>query len=403
MEKITPDEVTMTERSQTATVRLYEEDSHRFDFTATVLSCEESKQGYAVVLDRTAFFPTGGGQPHDSGTLNGQTVLDVAIVGDVVLHTVREPLPVGATVCGRVDAAVRRARMAAHTGEHLLSAVLWRRHGLRNVGFHLGKDEVTCDFDGVLDEAALTAAEEEVNRLIRENHPVTATYPAPETLAALDYRSKLDLTENVRIVAVGKDGEIDRCACCAPHVKATGEIGILRIVAKENWKGGMRLHLLCGEDALLRIREEAACIAALSTHLSAKPEGRAVREAVLRLTEENKALRTELDALNDALSAVTVASLSMHDAPVCLFDTREDAVALRKLANLAHAKTGGTVAVFGGCDAKGYKLVLCGKEGMKALLARLAEALPLRGGGSDSLVCGSVKATEIEIREAWDS
>lgn len=392
----------MTERSKTATVRLYEVDSHIWDFTATVLSCEESEKGYAVVLDRTAFFPTGGGQPYDSGTLNGLSILDVAIEGDVILHTVKEPIAVGTKADGQIDAAVRRARMAAHTGEHLLSAVLWRRHGLRNVGFHLGKDEVTCDFDGVLDEAALTAAEEEVNRLIRENHPVTATYPAPETLAALDYRSKLDLTENVRIVAVGKDGEIDRCACCAPHVKATGEIGILRIIAKENWKGGMRLHLLCGEDALLRIREEAACVAALSTLLSAKPEGKAVREAVLRLTEENKTLRTGLDTLNDALSAVTIASLPTEDTPICLFDPRDDAVALRKLATLAHGKTGGTVAVFGGCDAKGYKLVLCGKEGMKALLARLTERLPIRGGGSDSLVCGSVMATEEEIRAAWE-
>ena len=270
------------------------------------------------------------------------------------------------------------------------------------MGFHLGKDEVTCDFDGVLNEAALIAAEEEVNRLIRENHPVTTSYPAPEALTSLDYRSKLDLTENVRIVAVGENGVIDRCACCAPHVKATGEVGLLRLVAKENWKGGMRLRILCGGDALRRIREEAACVSFLSALLSAKPEGEAVKAAVLRLTEENKALRQELDARNDALSAATVAALPQDGSPACLFDLRDDAVALRKLATLAHSRTGGTVAVFGGCDRDGYKVVLCGKEGMKALLAHLSRSLPVRGGGSDTLVCGSVKATEADIRAAWE-
>jgi alanyl-tRNA synthetase len=384
-------------------MRLYEEPPHCFSFTATVLSCEATERGYAVVLDKTAFFPTGGGQPYDDGTLNGQAVLDVAIEGDEILHTVKEPLPVGKTVEGVLDDKERRRRMASHTGEHLLSAVLWRCHGLRNVGFHLGKEEVTCDFDGVPDEAALTAAEEEVNRLIRENHPVATYYPEPAVLTTLDYRSKLDLTENVRIVAVGEDGEIDRCACCAPHVKATGEVGLLRIVAKENWKGGMRLRILCGGDALVRTREEGACVSFLSALLSAKPEGEAVKKAVLRLIEENKALKQELDTLNDTLNASIIASLSSDGAPVCLFDTREDAVALRKLANLAHAKTGGTVGVFGGNDAEGYKVVLCGKAGMKALLAHLTASLSVRGGGSDTLVCGSVKATEIEIREAWDS
>jgi hypothetical protein len=134
-----------------------------------------------------------------------------------------------------------------------------------------------------------------------------------------------------------------------------------------------------------------------------KPEGEAVKKAVLLLIEENNALKQELDTLNDTLNASIIASLSSDGAPVCLFDTREDTVALRKLANLAHAKTGGTVAVFGGSDAEGYKVVLCGKAGMKALLAHLTASLPVRGGGSDTLVCGSVKATEIEIREAWDS
>ncbi len=391
----------MTERSSTVTRRLYEDDSHLFEFRAAVLSCEKRGEGYAVVLNQTAFFPTGGGQPCDGGTINGLTVLDAAIEGEAVVHTVPEALPVGAEVLGQVDADTRLRRMAAHTGEHLLSAVLWRRHGLHNVGFHLGSLDVTCDFDGVLEEDALREAEKEVNRLIRENHPVTASYPAPDRLASLSYRSKLELTENVRIVSVGEEGEIDRCACCAPHVKATGEIGLFRIVSKENRKGGMRLHILCGEDALTRAREEADCVAFLSSLLSAKPEGMAVKEAVLRLCEESKALKESLSALNDGMNEQVVGALPAEGRPLCLFDPRGDAVALRKLASLAHGKTGGAVAVFGGSDGEGYKFVLCGKERLKALYAVLSKALPCRGGGSDTLVCGSAKASRREIEEAW--
>jgi len=390
----------MTERSHSSTLRLYETDPHLTVFTAAVLGCCRTDKGYDVVLNQTAFFPTGGGQPCDGGTLGGYPVLDVRIETDTVRHTLPSPLPLGGTVTGVVDQEPRLRRMANHSGEHLLSAVLAKRHGLRNVGFHMGSRDVTCDFDGIIDDEALRTAEDEVNRLIRENHPITSAYPSPETLATLDYRSKLDLTEHVRIVSIGENGTVDRCACCAPHVTATGEIGILRIVEREHYKGGLRLHILCGADALERIREEADCIVALSTLLSAKPEGGAIQEAVRRLWEEHEGQKENLSFLNDVLNETICQGLDDGSPFICHFDLRDDAVALRKLAALANRKTGTPVAVFGGSDTAGYKLVLCADSGLKARYASLTKLLPCRGGGSDSLICGSVKADRAAIEAA---
>lgn len=393
----------MTERYATTTLRLYETDSHLMVFTATVLSCEKAKNGYDVVLDRTAFFPTGGGQPCDSGTLDGIPVSDVRIEGETVHHTLPSPLSVGSEVTGEIHRETRLRRMANHSGEHILSSVIAKRYGLANVGFHMGSKDVTCDFNGLLNEASLRSVEDEVNRIIQENHPITTSYPSADILAALDYRSKLTLTENVRIVAIGRDGEIDRCACCAPHVASTGEIGILRIMESEHYKGGLRLHILCGADALDRIRDDSACITALSTLLSAKPEGNAVREAVRHLYEENKAQKDTLSRLNDALNERICAALTPSTAPLCLFDSRSDPTVLRKLATMAMETVQNTVAVFGGNDAEGYKFVLCADSGLKALYADLSKALPCRGGGSDSLICGSVKAEKNTIEAAFQA
>jgi alanyl-tRNA synthetase len=393
----------MTERSATTTIRLYETDSHLMRFTATVLSCERTKNGYDIVLERTAFFPTGGGQPCDGGTLDGLPVLDVKIEGETVHHTLPAPLSVGSEVTGEIDREIRLRHMANHSGEHILSSVIAKCHGLSNVGFHMGSKDVTCDFNGILDEAALRVVEDEVNRIIRENHPITASYPSSETLASLDYHSKLALTENVRIVAIGEDGCIDRCACCAPHVASTGEIGILRIVESEHYKGGLRLHILCGADALDRIRDDAACIAALSILLSAKPEGQAVGDAVLHLCEENKALKDTLSQLNNALNERICATLTPSATPLCLFDSRSDPTVLRKLATMAMETVQSTVAVFGGDDNEGYKFVLCADSGLNALYADLSKALPCRGGGSDSLICGSVKTEKTAIEATFQA
>lgn len=388
----------MTERNVKKTECIYETDASVTVFSATVLSCEAKEEGgYAVILDRTAFFPSGGGQGCDLGTLDGAEVIDVSLDGDAVLHTVTAPLAVGQSVTGHLDLARRRRQSAAHTAEHILSSVLFRRFGLHNVGFHLGHEDTTCDFDGFLDKATLDGVEREVNTILRENHPVTAVFPTAEELKTLDYRSKLDLHENVRIVMIGEDGSVDRCACCAPHVTATGEVGLLYLTDAYRYKGGMRIHLLCGEDALRLVRQNGNGLAFLSSLLSAKPSADDVITAVERLLAENKEQKAAFSALNDTLNETICRSLP-KGRRLCLFDRRDDAVALRRLATMCYEKAKAPTLICGGADGA-YRFVLCADE-PRLLYDALASRLSLRGGGKGSVLCGTLEEARSTIEKA---
>lgn len=391
----------MTERNTTETLRLYETDASLMSFDAAVLSCEKDGEGYVIVLDRTAFFPTGGGQGCDLGRLGDAEVWDVVIRDGQVIHRVRSPLAVGSMVEGVLDTARRRRHMAAHTAEHILSSVLFRRYGLQNVGFHLGHEDTTCDFDGYLDRNALADVEAEVNDILRENHPVYAIFPDREKLASLDYRSKLDLQDNVRLVVIGREGEIDRCACCAPHVTATGEVGLMLVTDAYRYKGGMRIHLLAGEEAVLRVRQSENGITALSVLLSAKPNAASVTEAVERLWEENKALKTALAVADDALNAAICRSLP-HGEAVCLWDDRNDAATLRRLATMATEVTGEAVLVLGKHEGDACRFVLAGQS-VKERYALLSERLICRGGGNDRMICGSITSDPATVQAALSS
>ena len=237
----------MTSKQPSATVKLYELDSELYEFEARVIACEKREGGYAIELNRTAFFPEGGGQYADPGTLAGLKVLDVQIEDGRILHMTDEPLTVGSTIKGILDAEERFVRMQNHSGEHILCGIAHARWGAENVGFHLGDREMTMDLDIPLTEEQLAELELAGNRAVWANAAITAEYPDEKALADLPYRSKLDLTDNVRIVTI--EG-VDACACCAPHVKRPGEIGAIKIVSAIHHKGGMRLWVLCGAWAI---------------------------------------------------------------------------------------------------------------------------------------------------------
>lgn len=228
------------------TIKLYENDSYIKSFEAKVLSCEECKNGYAVVLDKTAFFPEGGGQQADKGTINGAQVLDVQIKNEIITHTVKEKFTVGDTVNCEIDWDTRFARMQSHTGEHLVSGIIHSLFGYDNLGFHMSEKTMTLDPSGILTPEDIKKVELLANKAVYENRDVTARYPEKEELKTLSYRSKLDLEDGVRLVTI--DG-YDTCACCAPHVKKTGEIGIVKIIDYIQYKGGMRLTMVCGINA----------------------------------------------------------------------------------------------------------------------------------------------------------
>lgn len=388
------------------TLRLFDRDSHLFRFSARVLSCEPQDGGYAVLLDQTAFFPEGGGQGADPGTLGGLPVLDVQVTPDgVIRHALPAPLPVGETVTGELDAAVRLERMQCHTAEHMISGVIHRRYGYSNVGFHLGDGDVTLDFDGLLTREQLDGIEDEVNGLVAACLPVRAYYPTPDELAGMTYRAKLELTENVRIVEIGTaDRPVDACACCAPHVTNTGEVGAVKLLDFLHYKGGVRIHMLAGARALRDYRWRYAVVAEIAAALSVKQENAA--EAFRRARADSEELRRELGALRRQVQELKAAALPETPGNLCLFEPELDAQGARQLLNRVLPKCGGVCGVFSGSDETGYSYVI-GRRDPALDLRQMADAvragLKARGGGSAEMLQGRAQASRQEIQDFFDS
>lgn len=374
------------------TEKLYDLDSHLREFTARVISCEQDGKRWAVALDRTAFFPEGGGQAADTGFLGSVRVLDVQEREDGILHYTDGPLGAGETVTGTLDWQQRFRRMQNHSGEHILSGLVHARYGYRNVGFHLGDGDVTVDFDGELSREQLDELETAVNLAIAENVTVQAWYPSPEELAALDYRSKLELTENVRLVRI--EG-YDLCACCAPHVSRTGEIGSLRILDFMRHRGGIRLHMLCGLDALEDARMRYQATLAISGLLSVpQADTPAAVECTLRELEETRqALAGEkrrwLKLRSDALPET--------EANLCIFEEDLDPVSLRELVNAGMEKTPGICAAFSGQDGDWKYIIGSRKVDLRSLSKEINAAIGGRGGGRPEMIQGSCTADRKQI------
>ena len=374
------------------TEKLYDLDSHLREFTARVISCEQDGKRWAVRLDRTAFFPEGGGQAADTGFLGSARVLDVQEDAGDILHYTDGPLGAGETVTGTLDWQQRFRRMQNHTGEHILSGLVHARYGYRNVGFHLGDGDVTVDFAGELSREQLDELETAVNLAIAENVTVQAWYPSPEELAALDYRSKLELTENVRLVRI--EG-YDLCACCAPHVSRTGEIGSLRILDFMRHRGGIRLHMLCGldalEDARMRYRATLAISGLLSVPQADTPA--AVERTLRELEETRQALAGEkrrwLKLRSDALPET--------EANLCIFEEDLDPVSLRELVNAGMEKTPGICAAFTGQEGDWKYIIGSRKVDLRSLSKEINAAIGGRGGGRPEMIQGSCTADRKQI------
>lgn len=373
------------------TKKLYDLDAYQTEFTATVLSCAPCPDGYEAVLDRTVFFPEEGGQNCDTGTIDGIPVLDVQLKGDTIIHTTRKPLSPGSEVHGKIDWANRFSSMQQHSGEHILSGLAHSYHGLHNVGFHLGTQAVTLDFDGYLEKEDLIKLETLANEAVWKNVEISARYPSREELAGMRYRSKKELEGPVRIVTIPG---YDICACCAPHVLRTGEIGIIKIVDSVRYKGGIRISILCGGRALSDYRQKQEQVSAVSVLLSARPE--AVAAAVARQKEEIYSLKGTLCGLTDALVEEKAAAVPEGSRSICRFERELSPDASRKYVNLLMEKCTGSCAVFFGSDEHGYRYILFGDEGIQALNEGLKTELRAKGGGRE-MIQGAVQASREEI------
>lgn len=382
------------------TERLYD-NGHCLRFTANILACRTAEDGAWICLDRTAFFPGGGGQAADSGTVAGHPVREMREEDGVLWHRLDAPLPVGEQVEGEIDADIRLRRMQNHSGEHIISGLIHRTYGLNNVGFHMGHEDITLDLDGELTREQLNKIEDEANRIIAANLPISVDYPAPEVLDNLSYRSKLDLRENVRIVSIGENGAVDRCACCAPHVCRTGEIGIIKLLDFIRYKGGIRIHMLCGLDALEDYRNRYRAVASIAASLSAKQNE--VTAAVERLEQEITAEKAKQSALSRRLTELHLAALPGDaDKPAVIFEPLFDANALRHLVNAALPRRKPVIALSGD-DEAGYSYVLAAPADCRALGARMHGALGGRGGGSDTMIQGRIPAVRTAIAEFFAS
>lgn len=381
------------------TEKLYYIDSHLFDFEATVLDCRETEKGWALILDRTAFFPEGGGQQADTGFIGTVPVRDVQEQGGEILHFCGEALPVGAHLPCRVEREQRLVRMQNHSGEHIVSGLANRLYGCENVGFHMGEDCMTIDFDRELSWQQLMEIETLANEAVRDNLPVLCSFPEGEALEKLEYRSKLELTENVRIVEIPG---IDRCACCAPHVERTGEIGLIKILDAERHRGGVRLSLCCGMLALRDYRVKQENIAAISQALSAKRHETA--GAVSRLLSEQQKGKERIAALSMELARLKAERCPATEGNLLVFDNVLDEVALRELVNLLMEKCGGIAAAFSGSDETGYRYIMGSRRvDLRRCAKEINRLIDGRGGGKPQMIQGSAAADAEHIRQAMET
>ena len=374
------------------TRKLYYEDCHLSRFSGKVLSCEKTENGWEVVLDATAFYPEGGGQACDLGTLGGVRVLAVRERGEQVVHLCENPLNVGETVEGEIDYRRRFLLMQQHSGEHILSGVVHRRYGYHNTGFHMGSEEITVDFDGVIPAEDLPDIEAEVNRAVWENLPIRCWYPSSEELPNVFYRTKKALPWPVRIVEIPG---YDSCACCGVHVANTGEIGLVKLFSVIGFRGGSRLEMACGGHALEILNRAFAQNKLVSQAFSAKWQE--TGEAAQRMNQALEAEKFKGNQLQKQIFGL-IAESYVNCGDVLRFEPGLQSVQIRELADAIAEVSGGVAAVFSGEDRKGYGYSLVTRQGdIREFGRELTKNLAGRGGGKPNFQQGSVTASRREI------
>ncbi|MBQ8803493.1 MAG: hypothetical protein IJZ53_07675 [Tyzzerella sp.] len=378
------------------TEKLFYEDSHMITFSAIVEACVKRGEYYEAVLNRTAFFPEGGGQYADTGVIGGESVLDVQEREGIIYHKMKTPLEAGQTVEGAIDWEERFSKMQQHSGEHIVSGLVNAMYGYDNVGFHMGRDAITMDFSGVLSKEQLKEIEQKANEAVVKNLDIEVLYPSKEELTDMAYRSKIEIEGQVRIVRVPG---YDTCACCAPHVKKTGEIGLIKLIGVQNYKGGVRVSMLCGFRAIADYEEKAESVKRISVMLSAKEAE--VAEEVLKLKEEIASQKGKLIEMQRTLLKYKVNEIPENQDLVILFESGLEGSEPRELMNLVLEKKAEVAAVFAGNDDKGYRYVMGSKtRDMRPFAKTLNELFQGRGGGKPEMVQGSLCGEEEKIREA---
>jgi len=375
------------------TIRLYNQDSTLLAFSAVVTGCEEKKGQFFVTLDRTAFFPEGGGQGADHGVLGGVRVLDVHEVSGEVVHTTDAPLAVGAQVEGQVDAVRRLDMMQQHSGEHIFSGLVCSLFGYDNVGFHIGSEAVTMDFNGPLTEEDIRRVERLANEIVWQNVPVETLLPGKEELEAMHYRSKKALEGEVRIVRIPG---ADICACCGTHVKRTGSVGQIKVLGFMKYKSGVRVSILCGRRALEEETVLLDQVKGISNLLSCKQLEAA--DSVRRLMDERDQLRYANEQLGMRLFDMLAEQEKQRDVRVVVCDALPAGAVRKAAGKLCMGARLGLVLV---PREEGYSFALSSQtEDVRPMTKALCSAFGGKGGGPKDMTQGLLGSAPLEaIRE----
>lgn len=372
--------------------KLYEAQPYLTHFSATVESCTQGKKGWDILLDQSAFYPEGGGQPYDTGTLGGVPVLEVHQREGRVVHTCAAPLEAGSQVEGQIDWPRRFDLMQHHSGEHIVSGIAHSLYGCDNVGFHMGSDVITIDLNVELTPEQVAQLEVRANQYIWEDHPIAVTYPTPQELEVLEYRSKKALTGQVRIVSFPG---ADTCACCGTHVSSSGQVGLVKLLSCQKFRDGVRIELVCGKRALDYLSQVWKQNHQISNLLSAKTMQ--TSGAVRRLLDENAALKSRILTMEERQFAA-LAQRYTGQGDVVVFEEGLSPDSLRRLCGAVQAACGGRCACFSGEDGAGYQYAV-GQPGgdLRPLAKALNQALQGRGGGKPDFIQGTVSAPREQI------
>lgn len=371
------------------TVKLFYENCHLSAFQAKVTGCEKSEKGYLVTLDATAFYPEGGGQACDLGTLADAAVLDVQEQGDDIFHLCDRPLESGTVVAGHIDEERRLDLMQQHSGEHIVSGIICKLFNCHNVGFHVGKDVMEIDFDAPIPAEKLPQIELLANEAIWKNLPIHCYYPTAEELSTIPYRSKKALDWPVRIVEIPG---YDICACCGVHVEKTGEIGLIKLLSCVKLRQGVRIEMVCGKRAFLLTQEIFAQNQTVSQAFSAKPGETGM--AAQRMNEALAQQKLKANMLQSRIFEITAQSYQNAKNAVH-FEADLNGNQLRELTEAIAKNCSGWAAVLTNSET-GCNLCMLGDD-LQAVTAALKEAFPTRGGGKPGSFQGSVQADKSEI------
>ena len=375
------------------THKLYYEDSYCTIFQATVVKCVLSNDQYHVVLDQTAFYPEGGGQSCDTGILENIPVESVYIKEETIYHVIKEPLIVGMPVTGKIDFKRRFDYMQQHTGEHIVSGLINKHYGYNNVGFHLSEDYMTADFDGVLKPDMLLEIENLANMAVYENLPIQVEIFDNEKNIMKEYRSKIEIEGSVRLVTI--EG-YDTCACCGTHTNYTGEVGIVKIIENQKYKGGSRITILCGRRALRDYEEKTTITGEISQLLSSKPG--LLLEAVTKQQQDITHLKQRLTEASTALFKMKAEQhTNKTKNPICIIEENLTVEELKCFCNILIEKTEAVCLIV--CEKEnGLNYALgCSVENMQPVCKILNQVFDGKGGGKK--VCqGTFKSTLQELK-----